>query len=59
MIDGFAPLLPGFKVVEFDNLEAALAAVDENTAGFLLEPIQGEGGIRPASREFLQGFRDI
>ena len=57
--DGFAPLLPGFKVVEFDNLEAALAAVDENTAGFLLEPIQGEGGIRPASREFLQGLRDI
>ena len=34
--DGFAPLLPGFKVVEFDNLDAALAAVDENTAGFLL-----------------------
>ena len=51
--DGFAPLLEGFKVVEFDNLEAARAAVDENTAGFLIEPIQGEGGIRPASREFL------
>jgi acetylornithine/N-succinyldiaminopimelate aminotransferase len=59
MIDGFAPLLPGFKVVEFDNLEAARAAVDENTAGFLIEPIQGEGGIRPASREFLQGLREI
>jgi acetylornithine/N-succinyldiaminopimelate aminotransferase len=59
MIDGFAPLLPGFKVVEFDNIDAALAAVDENTAGFLIEPIQGEGGIRPASKEFLQGLRDI
>jgi acetylornithine/N-succinyldiaminopimelate aminotransferase len=59
MIDGFAPLLPGFKVVEFDNLEAARAAVDENTAGFLIEPIQGEGGIRPASRAFLQGLREI
>jgi acetylornithine/N-succinyldiaminopimelate aminotransferase len=57
MIDGFAPLLPGFKVVEFDNLEAALGAIDENTAGFLLEPIQGEGGIRPASREFIHGLR--
>src|SRR5213592_2680865 len=57
MIDGFAPLLPGFKVVEFNNLEAALAAVDENTAGFLLEPIQGEGGIRPATHEFLSGLR--
>jgi acetylornithine/N-succinyldiaminopimelate aminotransferase len=55
--DGFAPLLPGFKVVEFDNLEAALAAVDENTAGFLVEPVQGEGGIRPASKAFMQGLR--
>ncbi|PSJ37959.1 aspartate aminotransferase family protein [Allosphingosinicella deserti] len=59
MIEGFAPLLPGFTVVEFDNLEAAEAAVDENTAGFLVEPVQGEGGIRPASREFLQGLRRI
>ena len=55
--DGFAPLLAGFKVVEFDNLDAALAAVDENTAGFLLEPVQGEGGIRPASHEFIAGLR--
>jgi acetylornithine/N-succinyldiaminopimelate aminotransferase len=57
MIDGFAPLLPGFKVVEFNDLDAALAAIDENTAGFLLEPIQGEGGIRPATHEFLSGLR--
>jgi acetylornithine/N-succinyldiaminopimelate aminotransferase len=57
MIDGFAPLLPGFKVVEFDDLDAALAAIDENTAGFLVEPIQGEGGIRPGSHEFLAGLR--
>jgi len=57
MIDGFAPLLPGFKLVEFNDLDAALAAIDENTAGFLLEPIQGEGGIRPASHEFLSGLR--
>jgi acetylornithine/N-succinyldiaminopimelate aminotransferase len=57
--DGFAPLLPGFKVVEFDNLDAALAAVDENTAGFLLEPVQGEGGIRPASHEFIAGLRAV
>ncbi len=57
MIDGFAPLLPGFTVVEFNDLDAALAAIDENTAGFLLEPIQGEGGIRPATHEFLAGLR--
>ena len=59
MIEGFAPLLPGFKVVEFNDLEAALAAVDENTAGFLLEPVQGEGGIRPASKHFIQGLREF
>ena len=55
--DGFAPLLTGFTVVEFNDLDAALAAIDENTAGFLLEPIQGEGGIRPAAPEFLAGLR--
>ena len=55
--DGFAPLLSGFTVVEFNDLDAALAAIDENTAGFLLEPIQGEGGIRPATNEFISGLR--
>jgi acetylornithine/N-succinyldiaminopimelate aminotransferase len=55
--DGFAPLLTGFTVVEFNDLDAALTAIDENTAGFLLEPVQGEGGIRPASHEFLSGLR--
>jgi acetylornithine/N-succinyldiaminopimelate aminotransferase len=55
--DGFAPLLEGFRVVEFDDLDAALAAVDKNTAGFLLEPVQGEGGIRPASHAFIAGLR--
>lgn len=57
--DGFAPLLPGFHVVEFDNLEAAKAAMNEHTAGFLVEPVQGEGGIRPASQEFLRGLRQL
>jgi acetylornithine/N-succinyldiaminopimelate aminotransferase len=57
--DGFAPLLPGFTVVDFDDLDGAQAAVDENTAGFLVEPVQGEGGIRPASPEFMRGLRRI
>jgi acetylornithine/N-succinyldiaminopimelate aminotransferase len=57
--DGFAPLLEGFEVVAFDDLAAAAAAVDRHTAGFLVEPIQGEGGIRPASADFLQGLRRI
>ena len=55
MIDGFSPLLPGFKVAEFDNLDAAKAAMDENTAGFLVEPVGG-GGIRPASKAFIQAW---
>ncbi len=57
--DGFAPLLPGFTVVEFDNLDAANAAIGPHTAGFLVEPIQGEGGIRPASGEFMTGLRRL
>jgi acetylornithine/N-succinyldiaminopimelate aminotransferase len=57
--DGFAPLLPGFIVVEFDNLDAVREAVNEHTAGFLVEPIQGEGGIRPASQAFMQGLRTL
>ncbi|HEX8262850.1 MAG TPA: aspartate aminotransferase family protein [Allosphingosinicella sp.] len=57
--DGFAPMLPGFTVVDFDDLDAAEAAVDDSTAGFLVEPVQGEGGIRPASAEFMRGLRRI
>ncbi|HEX6072141.1 MAG TPA: aspartate aminotransferase family protein [Sphingomicrobium sp.] len=56
--DGFAPLLTGFTVVAFNDLDAALGAVDENTAGFLVEPIQGEGGIRVGTHEFLSGLRE-
>ncbi|MBU2340348.1 MAG: aspartate aminotransferase family protein [Alphaproteobacteria bacterium] len=59
MHKGFEPLLPGFVYCEFDDLEAARALVGPRTAGFLVEPIQGEGGIRPASQAFLQGLRDL
>ncbi len=59
MRDGFEPLLPGFKYAPFDDLEAALALVDDHTAGFMVEPVQGEGGIRPASQEFMRGLRAI
>src|SRR5687768_5929677 len=45
MHKGFAPLLSGFKYVEFDDLEGAAAAIGPDTAGFLVEPIQGEGGV--------------
>ena len=59
MHKGFLPLLGGFKYCPFDDLEAARAAIGPETAGFLVEPIQGEGGIRPASQEFMQGLRDL
>ena len=59
MHHGFSPLLAGFKYAEFDNLESAKALMGPNTAGFLVEPIQGEGGIRPASDEFMKGLRAL
>ncbi len=59
MRDGFEPLLPGFDVVPFNDLAAAEAAIDDETAGFLLEPIQGEGGVTPATPEFLTGLRRL
>ena len=59
MHKGFLPLLQGFKYVDFDDLEGAKAAIGPNTAGFLVEPVQGEGGIRPASQEFMQGLRAL
>ena len=59
MHKGFLPLLAGFKYAEFDDLESAKALMGPNTAGFLVEPIQGEGGIRPASDAFMQGLRKL
>jgi acetylornithine/N-succinyldiaminopimelate aminotransferase len=58
MRDGFEPLLPGFGYAEFDDLDGALALVGADTAGFLVEPIQGEGGIRPGSDRFIKGLRE-
>lgn len=59
MRGGFEPLLPGFEVVPFNDLAAAEAAIDDGTAGFLLEPIQGEGGVRAATEDFMAGLRAL
>ena len=59
MRDGFEPLLPGFTVVPFNDLAAATAAVDDDTAGFLVETVQGEGGVTPATQELLSGLRKL
>ena len=56
---GFKPVVPGFSYAEFNNLDAFKAAVTENTIGIMLEPVQGEGGVRPATKEFMQGIRKL
>ena len=56
---GFEPLPDWFKVLPYNDLEAVKAALDPSIGGFLLEPVQGEGGIRPATPEFLKGLRAL
>ncbi|MCX7687483.1 MAG: acetylornithine transaminase [Fimbriimonadales bacterium] len=55
----FKPLLPGFRVVPRNDIEALEAAFSERTAGILLEPIQGEIGIHPLSEEYLRTARAL
>ncbi|MGF1641488.1 MAG: aspartate aminotransferase family protein [Rhodospirillales bacterium] len=54
---GFDPVVDGFDHVPFGDLDALRAAIGAETAAILVEPIQGEGGINPASAEFLRGLR--
>ncbi len=56
---GFGPLLPGFEQLPFGDLEAVNASITENTAAVIIEPIQGEGGIRPVADEDLRELRTI
>lgn len=57
--EGFGPLMPGFEHVAFHDLEALEKAITRETAAILLETIQGEGGIREHSAEYLQGVRAL
>lgn len=59
MRKGFEPLPDWFHVLPFNDLEAVAAAIDPSIAGILIEPVQGEGGIRPATQEFLSGLRKL
>jgi acetylornithine/N-succinyldiaminopimelate aminotransferase len=59
MVRGFEPLLPGFDHVPFFDLDAVRAAVGPGTAAILVEPIQGEGGIRALSRDDLRALRAL
>lgn len=58
-LEGFGPKAPGFDQVPFGDLDAVRAAITDATAGILIEPVQGEGGIRPATNEFMRGLRQI
>lgn len=59
LVKGFGPMMPGFDHVAFGDIEAVEAAIGPETAAILIEPIQGEGGIRPVPREFLRALRAL
>lgn len=56
---GFGPLLPGFKHLPFGDHEALRAAINDKTAAIIVEPVQGEGGIRPLPDACLKGLREL
>ncbi|HLR72063.1 MAG TPA: ornithine--oxo-acid transaminase [Pseudogracilibacillus sp.] len=56
---GYGPMLPGFKVIPYANVEALREAINENTAAFLVEPIQGEAGVNIPPDGFLKEAYDV
>ena len=57
--DGFGPFTPGFELVDYNDVEALEAAIDENTVAVLLEPIQGESGVRVPDEGYLRAVREL
>ncbi len=57
--EGFEPLPRGFAFTPFNCISSLEALIDENTAGFIVEPVQGESGVSPATREFLHAARRL
>ena len=55
----FKPLIPGIKFADFNDLESVKAVVNEKTCAIIMETVQGEGGIYPATQEFLSGVREL
>ncbi len=55
----FEPLVGGVKFAQFNNLDSVIANINDNTCAIIMEPIQGEGGIFPATREFISGVRKL
>ncbi|SCY65350.1 aspartate aminotransferase family protein [Alkaliphilus peptidifermentans] len=57
--EGYGPLPSGIKFVDFNDIEEIKKVVSQNTCGIIMEPIQGEGGVTPASIEFVKAVKDI
>ena len=57
--EGFGPFTPGFEVIPYSDIEALRSAIDDNTVGFLVEPIQGEAGIIVPPDGFLKQVREL
>ena len=57
--EAFEPLMPGVKFAKYNNLESVIEQVTDNTCAIIMETVQGEGGIYPADKEFLEGVRKI
>lgn len=58
-LEGFGPKVEGFDQVPFGDIEAVKAAIGPETAGILVEPVQGEGGLRPVPHSFMRALRDL
>ncbi|THE09649.1 aminotransferase class III-fold pyridoxal phosphate-dependent enzyme, partial [Kocuria rosea] len=57
--DGFGPKPADIVHVPFNDLDAVKAVIDDHTCAIVVEPIQGEGGVVPATQEFMQGLREL
>jgi acetylornithine/N-succinyldiaminopimelate aminotransferase len=58
-LEGFGPVVDGFDQVPFNNMNAVRNAIGPATAGIIVEPVQGEGGVRPADMQFLRDLRAV
>jgi acetylornithine/N-succinyldiaminopimelate aminotransferase len=57
--EGFTPMLPGFQIANFNDLESVKNLITDKTCAVLVEPVQGEGGVYPAEFEFLRSLREL
>lgn len=56
---GFKPMLPGFSYADFNDVDSFRKLVTEDTIAIMVEPVQGEGGVRPATQEFVDGIKEL